>query len=33
MMGVAGRRRATEFSWRRSATAHIEAYTLARDSR
>ena len=29
----AGRRRAAEFSWQRSARAHIEAYTLARDSR
>jgi glycosyltransferase involved in cell wall biosynthesis len=28
----AGRRRAAEFSWQRSARAHIEAYTLARDS-
>ena len=33
MMGEAGRRRAAEFSWRRSAKAHIEAYTLARESR
>ena len=33
MMGAAGRHRASTFSWRRSATAHIEAYTLARDSR
>jgi glycosyltransferase involved in cell wall biosynthesis len=33
MMGVAGTRRAAEFSWERSARAHIEAYTLARDSR
>jgi glycosyltransferase involved in cell wall biosynthesis len=33
MMGAAGRQRATEFSWQRSAKAHIEAYTLARDSR
>ena len=33
MMGVAGRRRAAEFSWQRSARAHIQAYTLARDSR
>jgi glycosyltransferase involved in cell wall biosynthesis len=24
-----GRRRAAEFSWRRSARAHVEAYTLA----
>ena len=32
-MGTAGRRRASEFSWPRSARAHIEAYTLARDSR
>jgi glycosyltransferase involved in cell wall biosynthesis len=33
MMGRAGRVRADAFSWQRSATAHIEAYTLARDSR
>src|SRR3954447_22508270 len=26
-MGMAGRRRAAEFSWQRSARAHIEAYT------
>jgi glycosyltransferase involved in cell wall biosynthesis len=32
-LASAGRRRAGEFSWRRSARAHIEAYTLARDSR
>ena len=32
-MGLAGRHRAAEFSWQRSARAHIEAYTLARDSR
>ena len=32
-MGEAGRRRAAEFSWRRSAVAHIEAYTLARSFR
>ena len=32
MMGVAGTKRAAEFSWSRSASAHIEAYTLARDS-
>jgi alpha-1,3-rhamnosyl/mannosyltransferase len=32
MMGRAGRHRAGEFSWQRSAKAHIEAYTLARDS-
>ena len=32
-MGVAGRRRAAEFSWQRSARAHIEAYTLAHESR
>jgi glycosyltransferase involved in cell wall biosynthesis len=32
-MGTAGRQRAAAFSWRRSAKAHIEAYTLARDSR
>jgi alpha-1,3-rhamnosyl/mannosyltransferase len=33
MMGRAGRERAAAYSWKRSATAHIEAYTLARDSR
>lgn len=33
MMGMAGRRRAAAFSWQRSARAHLEAYTLARDSR
>jgi glycosyltransferase involved in cell wall biosynthesis len=33
MMGRAGRERAAAFSWRRSATAHIQAYTLARYSR
>ena len=33
MMGAAGRHRAATFSWQRSAKAHIEAYTLARDSR
>jgi glycosyltransferase involved in cell wall biosynthesis len=33
MMGIAGRQRAAAFSWQRSAQAHIEAYTLARDSR
>jgi glycosyltransferase involved in cell wall biosynthesis len=32
-MREAGRRRAGEFSWQRSARAHIAAYTLARDSR
>ena len=32
-MGVAGQGRAAEFSWQRSARAHIEAYTLARESR
>jgi glycosyltransferase involved in cell wall biosynthesis len=32
-MATAGRKRAQDFSWRRSARAHIEAYTLARDSR
>jgi glycosyltransferase involved in cell wall biosynthesis len=32
-MGEAGRRRAAEYSWRRSARAHIEAYTLALGSR
>jgi glycosyltransferase involved in cell wall biosynthesis len=32
MMGAAGVHRAAEFSWGRSAAAHIEAYTLARDS-
>jgi alpha-1,3-rhamnosyl/mannosyltransferase len=31
-MGVAGAKRAGVFSWTRSAAAHIEAYTLARDS-
>jgi glycosyltransferase involved in cell wall biosynthesis len=31
MMGEAGRRRAAEFSWQRSARAHIAAYTLARE--
>src|SRR5204862_2157802 len=31
-MSNAGRQRAAEFSWQRSASAHIEAYTLARDS-
>ena len=29
----AGRLRAADYSWSRSARAHIEAYTLARDSR
>lgn len=33
MMGLAGRERAASFSWQRSAKAHVEAYTLARDSR
>jgi glycosyltransferase involved in cell wall biosynthesis len=33
MMGAAGRHRAAAFSWERSAKAHIEAYTLALDSR
>jgi alpha-1,3-rhamnosyl/mannosyltransferase len=33
MMGQAGRHRAAEFSWRRSAKEHIRAYTLARESR
>ena len=33
MMGEAGRHRAAEFSWQRSARAHIAAYTLARESR
>jgi glycosyltransferase involved in cell wall biosynthesis len=33
MMSDAGRRRAAEFSWQRSARAHIAAYTLARESR
>jgi glycosyltransferase involved in cell wall biosynthesis len=32
-MAMAGRHRAADFSWQRSATAHIRAYTLARDSR
>ena len=32
-MSTAGRRRAAAFSWDRSARAHIEAYTLARNSR
>jgi glycosyltransferase involved in cell wall biosynthesis len=32
-MAAAGRRRAADFSWQRSAQAHIRAYTLARDSR
>jgi glycosyltransferase involved in cell wall biosynthesis len=32
MMGEAGRRRAAQFTWQRSAKAHIEAYTLALDS-
>jgi glycosyltransferase involved in cell wall biosynthesis len=32
-MGLGGSRRAAEFSWQRSAEAHIEAYTLARESR
>jgi glycosyltransferase involved in cell wall biosynthesis len=32
MMAIAGRRRAAEFSWQRSAEAHIRAYTLAIDS-
>ena len=32
-MSNAGRQRAAEFSWQRSARAHIEAYTLARNSR
>jgi O-antigen biosynthesis alpha-1,3-rhamnosyltransferase len=29
MMGQAGRIRAAQFSWAKSAEAHIEAYTLA----
>ena len=33
MMGAAGRKRAAEFSWKRSAEAHAHAYTLALDSR
>jgi glycosyltransferase involved in cell wall biosynthesis len=33
MMGTAGRHRAAAFSWQRSAKAHIQAYTLARNSR
>jgi glycosyltransferase involved in cell wall biosynthesis len=33
MMGMAGRRRAADFSWERSAKQHIAAYTLALDSR
>ena len=32
MMGEAGQRRAAQFTWQRSAKAHIEAYTLALDS-
>jgi glycosyltransferase involved in cell wall biosynthesis len=28
-LGERGRRRAAEFSWARSARAHVEAYTLA----
>jgi glycosyltransferase involved in cell wall biosynthesis len=32
-LGMAGRERAAAFSWQRSARAHIEAYTLARNSR
>jgi glycosyltransferase involved in cell wall biosynthesis len=32
-LSAAGRERAAAFSWQRSAAAHIEAYTLARDSR
>jgi glycosyltransferase involved in cell wall biosynthesis len=32
-LSAAGRERAAAFSWKRSATAHIEAYTLARYSR
>jgi glycosyltransferase involved in cell wall biosynthesis len=32
-LSAAGRHRAAAFSWRRSARAHIEAYTLARNSR
>jgi glycosyltransferase involved in cell wall biosynthesis len=32
-LSAAGRERAAAFSWKRSATAHIEAYTLARNSR
>ena len=31
-LAAAGRRRAAEFSWQRSAKAHVEAYTLARNS-
>ena len=32
-LAAAGRDRAATFSWQRSARAHIEAYTLALDSR
>jgi glycosyltransferase involved in cell wall biosynthesis len=31
-LATAGRERAAAFSWQRSARAHIEAYTLARNS-
>jgi glycosyltransferase involved in cell wall biosynthesis len=31
-LAAAGKRRAAGFSWQRSAKAHIEAYTLARNS-
>ena len=31
-LAAAGKRRAARFSWQRSAKAHIEAYTLARNS-
>jgi glycosyltransferase involved in cell wall biosynthesis len=32
-LSAAGLGRAAAFTWQRSARAHIEAYTLARDSR
>jgi glycosyltransferase involved in cell wall biosynthesis len=32
-LGAAGVERAAQYSWQRSAIAHIQAYTLARDSR
>jgi glycosyltransferase involved in cell wall biosynthesis len=32
-LSAAGLERAAAFTWQRSAKAHIEAYTLARDSR
>jgi glycosyltransferase involved in cell wall biosynthesis len=32
-LSAAGLERAAAFTWQRSARAHIEAYTLARDSR